>query len=360
MTIERIEYGVLEGQRPRPAGSNARLGPHGSAVRVPIVRLTTSDGASGFGISRLPRTAAERLLGTTVDSIADRRPIDLPLWDLAGVQANQPVHRLLSDRTPTVRCYDTSLYFDDLDIDDDAKAAALLADEAAAGVARGHAAAKIKVGRGARWMAPEDGYRRDLAIVRAVRDVLGTGAPIMVDANNGWNLNLTRRFLGDTADVGITWVEEVFHEDAELYADLHEWIAAQGLPTLIADGEGDASPRLLDMARDGLVDVVQYDVFGHSFSGWLETGAQLDAWGRRSAPHHYGAHLGNFVSGHLAAAINGFAFVEWDEVSTPGLDTSAYQVSDGIVTLPDLPGFGIELDEAVFAAAVASTGWSVS
>lgn len=354
MIIDRIEFGVLEGQRPRPAGSNARLGPHGSTVRVPIVRLTTSDGTTGFGRSTLTQEAAERIVGQDVDHI-DRRPIDLPLWDLAGVQASQPVHRLLSDTTPVVRCYDTSLYFDDLDIADDAKAAALLADEAAAGVARGHTAAKIKVGRGARWMSPEDGYRRDVAIVRAVREVVG--GPIMVDANNGWNLNLTKRFLTDTADVGITWVEEVFHEDAELFADLGEWITVQGMPTLIADGEGDASPRLLDMARDGRVDVVQYDVFGHTFSGWLDTGAQLDAWGRRSAPHHYGAHLGNFVTGHLAAAIDGFTFVEWDEVSTPGLDTSAYQVKDGVVTLPDLPGFGIQLDDQVFAAA---TVWSVS
>ena len=56
--------------------------------------------------------------------------------------------------------------------------------------------------------------------------------------------------------------------------------------------------RQRDWARDGHVDV-QYDIFSHGFSNWLRTGAQLDNWGVRTAPHHYGRHLGNYVSGHL-------------------------------------------------------------
>ena len=36
--IEKIEWGYLEGLRPRSAGCNARLGEHGAVVRVPILR----------------------------------------------------------------------------------------------------------------------------------------------------------------------------------------------------------------------------------------------------------------------------------------------------------------------------------
>ena len=43
--ITRIEFGILEGQRPRHAGKNARLDDHGLTVRVPLARLTTDDGA---------------------------------------------------------------------------------------------------------------------------------------------------------------------------------------------------------------------------------------------------------------------------------------------------------------------------
>ena len=48
-TIVAVEYGTLSGERPRAAGSNARLGSHGRVIRLPLLRLTTSDGATGFG-----------------------------------------------------------------------------------------------------------------------------------------------------------------------------------------------------------------------------------------------------------------------------------------------------------------------
>jgi len=127
----------------------------------------------------------------------------------------------------------------------------------------------------------------------------------------------------------------------------------------IADGEGLASPMLLDYAREGFVDIIQYDIFSHGMTNWLETGAQLDGWNVCTAPHHYGRHVGNYVSGHLAAAVDGFLFIEWDEVTTPGLDGSAYRVEEGQVLLPDAPGFGLKLDEALFQQAVAANGFAV-
>jgi L-rhamnonate dehydratase len=72
--IVRIEWGTLEGRRPRKAGSNARLGEHGIAVRVPIARLTTEDGASGFGACRAARDVLAALVGVRLDDAfsADR------------------------------------------------------------------------------------------------------------------------------------------------------------------------------------------------------------------------------------------------------------------------------------------------
>jgi L-alanine-DL-glutamate epimerase-like enolase superfamily enzyme len=255
-------------------------------------------------------------------------------------------------------CYDTSLYFDDLHLDDDGDAAQLLADEARAGYARGHRAFKIKVGRGARHMPLEAGLRRDIAVVHAVRAAVGPDATLMLDANNGYNLNLAKQVLAATTSCSIFWLEEAFHEDDILYCDLRAWLRAQNLATLIADGEGQADPRLLDWAQAGLVDVVQYDIFDHGFTNWLALGQRLDAWNIRSAPHHYGGHYGNYVAGHLAGAIDGFSFVEWDEAIVLGLDTSRYRVEAGRVMIPEMPGFGIELDAERFEHAVAQTGFS--
>ena len=376
MKIERIEWGRLEGTRPRKAGKNARLDDHGLHVRPPIARLTLSDGSSGFGVSRGTKEQLQRLVGRSIDELfsesegvtGEAQLLDYPLWDLAAKRAGLPVYalaakvvgRALPEGPLRVRCYDTTLYFDDLHLDSNEEAAALIAQEAREGYERGHRAFKVKIGRGARHMELEKGTQRDILILRAIREAVGSEPPMMVDANNGYNLNLSKRVLAETAEVRLFWLEEAFHEDVVLYRDLKEWLGKEGIETLIADGEGQASPALLDWARDGVVEVVQYDYFGYGFSRWLETGRRLDEWGVRSAPHHYGGHYGNYVSGHLAGAIERFTFVEWDEARSPGLDTTAYRVEEGVVTLPAKPGFGLEIEEDAFQRAVKENGFSLT
>ena len=373
--IASIELGTLVGRRPRLAGYNARKkDDHGREAPVTLARVTTSDGVAGFGLSNLTRQQAESFLETPLDQLitaengVDQKAfaIETPLWDLFGQRAGRPVYQILADRagkTVTeplrVPCYDTTLLIDDLHLPTHEEGAALIAAEARFGYENGHRAFKIKVGRGARHMPREEGNRRDIAVVRAVRAAVGPDAVILIDANNGYTLNIAKHILTETAGCNLFWLEEAFHEDDELYEDLHAWIEREGLSVLIADSEGLASPHLLDYARRGIIDVIQYDIFSYGLSKWLQTAPKLDAFNVRTAPHHYGRHLGNFVSGHLAPAVENFAFVEWDELSTPGLDSSAYAVDEGLVTLPDAPGFGLKLDESLFHQAVKENGFVV-
>ena len=375
----KIERGSLSGTRPRKAGSNARLGEHGSTVRVPLARITLDDGTSGFGACRVDAATAQSLIGQPLDALFDPRwgttpfalapnyaGFDFPLWDLIAKRAELPIYALAAQMVGKrvaapfeVPCYDTSLYIDDLHIADDATAAALIAREAREGWARGHRAFKIKVGRGARHMPLDVGTQRDIEVIYAVREAVGNDAPIMLDANNGYNLNITKHVLAETVECNILWMEEAFHEDRVLYEDLQAWLSREGISVLIADGEGQASPTLLEWAEAGLVNVVQYDIFGYGFTPWLALGQKLDQWGARSAPHHYGGHYGNYAAPHLAGAIGGFTFAEWDEVTTPGLDASDYSVHEGMVRVPSTPGFGLTLDETVFQEAVGSGGFVV-
>ena len=377
--IVKIELARLEGTRPRAAGLNARIGAHGTTVRPPILRLTTDDGATGFGVSRISRENAERVLGKRLSEVfslavetagagPDWIGLEYPLWDLMAKRAGQPAYAfaagLAGRPVPAapfhVPCYDTSLYFDDLQIDANDAAAALIAEEAMQGFERGHRAFKIKVGRGARHMELEKGTRRDIAIIQAVRQAVGPDCPIMIDANNGYNLNLAKRVLDETANCRLHWIEEAFHEDAVLYQDLRDWMRGRGMDTLISDGEGTASPFLLDWARDKIVDILQYDYLSYGFTRWLATGRQAAEWGARVAPHHYGGLYGNYASGHLAAALPTFTMVEWDEATTPVLDGSAYTVRDGHVTLPDAPGFGLNLDEPAYQRAIQQDGFTIT
>lgn len=369
-----IEWATIEGQRPRHAGSNARLGEHGVTVRVPLARLILDDGSSGFGHARATIQDAQRILGHSLaelfllgrGSTDLGRAFDFPLWDLVGKQLKQPVYQVAAAfvgksaaSTLQAPCYDTSLYFDDLHLSDHDAAVALIAEEAQQGYARGHRNFKIKVGRGARHLPLDAGTQRDIAIIHAVRAVAGPTGKIMIDANNGYNLNLTKQVLAATATTDVYWMEEAFHEDPVLYRDLQGWLQAEGIHTLIADGEGWAALPLLDWAREGLVQVIQYDIHSHSFTQWLALGQQLDAWGVRSAPHHYGGHIGNYTAAHLAAAIDGFTFVEWDEVTTPGISAPDYGITEGQVQVPAAPGFGLTLQEDVFQRAVAANGFAM-
>jgi len=372
--IVRVEWATLTGKRPRPAGENARIGKHGEVLHLPVVRLSDSEGHKGFGYCYCGAEAA-KLLGLHVEDLIDAgagvleqgRIVESSLWDLLGHRTSQPVYKLAAAinglNTPgrlRVPCYDTSLYFDDLQLSSTSEAAALMVDEAMQGYAKGHRAFKIKVGRGARWLPLLEGTERDIAIIRAVRRAVGPDCKVLIDANNGYNLNIAKRVLTETADCNVYWIEEAFHEDDSFYGDLKKWMRDRSISTLVADGEGLASPELINWAGRGLVDVIQYDIFGHGFTHWLQTGKQLDELGAMSAPHAYGNHLANFVSAHLSTAIKHYTLLEWDEAQTEGLDTSAYSIVNGHLEVPDSPGFGLCLDEDLFTTTAQLNGGSLS
>jgi L-rhamnonate dehydratase len=373
--ITSIEFATLIGKRPRHQGYNARLLDHGFDVRVPLVRIRTDDGVSGFGRCRATQEQLQPMLGKSISDLIDADSgvadnalfMEYPLLDWLGQALNKPVYQIIAEQqgrdvpdSLRVQCYDTSLYIDDLHLQSHEEGAALIAEEARFGYERGHRSFKIKVGRGARHMPVDEGTQRDIAIIKAVRDAVDADSKVMIDANNGYNLNLTKQVLSETADCNLYWMEEAFHEDNILYEDLRAWLDKEGLNVLIADGEGQASPSLMQWAQDGLIDVIQYDVFSYGFTPWINTARQLDSWTVKSAPHHYGCHLGNFVSGHLATTIDNFTMVEWDDVTTEGIDTSRYNIQDGWIHIPNESGFGITLDDAIFQTAINDNGFRIT
>ncbi len=384
--IEEISFAPMAYVRPRAAGSNARLGPHGPGGDVPVVRMRVA-GVDAFGWSRITREQARLLLGRPLVDLfrpeeqatdlpkkrgpqprlagqiprSDAAPVEFPLLDALGRILRKPVYELAGGKAPVggmrIPVYDTSIYFDDLELPDDAGAAALLCREVEEGMARGHRNFKIKVGRGAMWMDLEAGMRRDVAIVHAIRRTAGPDAVLMADANNGYNPALTRRFLEETEQDGLYWMEEPFHEDESYLGSLQAWMRGKGLATRIADGEGAAAPRLVEWAGKGLVDVLQYDLREYGFLRWVSLGRRLDALGVLSAPHNYGGFYGNYAQCHLGTAIRGLCFAEWDEAQVDGIDTRAYRLADGQVGVPTRPGFGLELDKDKFEHACMRDGW---
>ncbi len=367
--VERIEWALLKGVRSRPAGGNARLGVHGKEVPMDIVRITI-EGVTGFGWSRISKENAKQLVGSTVSDLFTTEgkvkpsyyAIEFPLLDWLGKYIKKPVYQLFLDSSVdeySVPCYDTSLYFDDLHLESDEDAVELIQMEALEGVKKGHRHFKIKVGRGAMHMQLEKGKKRDIAIIRGVREVLGPDSKIMIDANNGYNLNLTKEVLTETADANLTWIEEPFHEDPEYLSELKSWLEKQNLNIMVVDGEGNADVNIVRWAKDGLLDAIQYDIRQYGFHKWLELGEELDKANVHTAPHNYGGSYGNFALMHLAPNINGFLFVEWDGMDIQGIDDSAYVIKEGEVSVPNSPGFGLNLDDDYYTNLLNNNGWHV-
>ena len=377
--IEQISCAPLAYARPRAAGKNARLGVHGPGGDTHIARVRIG-GQYGFGWCALKKEQCETFIGLPAPELFGEDGLviekcyglEFPLLDWLGNFKCLPVYKLLAgkpivhgsqaigaERAYSAPAYDTSIYIDEPDGASDLEAVELLCSEVEQGLARGHTNFKVKVGRCGRWMGLEPGIKRDIAIINAIRGRIGPGGSLMADANNGYNLNLAKRFLYETCGSNLLWLEEAFHEDDILYQALKEWMAAEGINTLIADGEGYASPRIIEWASEGLIDVIQFDLRYYGFHRWLSLAKQLDAAGVRSAPHNYGGYYGNYASAHIAGAIDNFAFVEWDEASVREIDASAYSISNGRVHVPDLPGFGLKLDGGAFDRAVNEKGWSV-
>jgi L-alanine-DL-glutamate epimerase-like enolase superfamily enzyme len=368
--IEKIEQVRLQGERRRLAGCNARLGVHGKEVSFPLVRITM-EGIAGYGWSRVSCEDAEAMIGVSVSEIfceeqgiQDRfQTIQFPLFDWIAKLKGIPVYELLSDRTWTsplqVPCYDTSLYFDDLHLSSEADAVALLQEEAMEGFHEGFRGFKIKVGRGAMHMDVMEGTKRDIAIVNGIRDAVGPQCNLSIDANNGYNLNLAKHVLKETAQSNLLWIEEAFHEDDKLYRNLKDWMAEQKLNVLITDGEGLAAKPIVEWAEQGLIDAIQYDLKDYGVVKWLKLAKRLAKSGVRAAPHNYGGFYGNFASAQVYPAIEGFMFVEWDEAQIPGIDTSGYAIKDGKVSVPSTPGFGLHIDDAYYENKVCESGWAV-
>jgi L-rhamnonate dehydratase len=172
--------------------------------------------------------------------------LDIAIWDLLGKSAKQPVYRLLGGRTKAkIPVYASRLYSTPLD---------QLADEARRYKAHGYKAMKLRFGWGP--VDGAEGMRRNLDLVRTVREAVGDGVDVMADAYMGWTLDYARRMLPLLEPFNLRWLEEAVNpDDIQGYAALK---AAGRVP--IAGGEHEFTlygfQQLLDARA---LDYIQFD-----------------------------------------------------------------------------------------------------
>jgi L-alanine-DL-glutamate epimerase-like enolase superfamily enzyme len=262
--------------------------------------------------------------------------IDIALWDLFGKVTNQPVARLLGGLYRTkIKPYG-SLLFDEV---------GPLREKLRAAVARGFKAIKL----GWKPFGRRDA-KTDELLVRTARETVGPDVELMVDAGGSdafwphgykWAIR-TARML---AAYDVVWFEEALPpDDLAGYAELR-----RHSPVPIATGEVFTRRQSFrPLFEQQCVDVVQPDC---TKCGGL-TEAWRIAWMAHEhnvlwVPHGWNTAIGLAADLQLACAMPQARYVEFLTPS-PYIDdliTEPFRPdADGLLTLPEKPGLGIELN----------------
>lgn len=280
--------------------------------------------------------------GLTVTALSG---IDMALWDIKGKVLGQPVSVLLGGRwRESVRAYATgSFKRDGVDrVSDNAQ-------EMSQRRAEGFHACKIKIGFG---------LAEDLAVIRAVREAIGSDMRLMIDANHGYTVTEAIRLGRAAADYDIDWFEEpVVPEQLSAYAQVRA-----GQPIPVAGGETwHTRWGHWQAIQAGAVDILQPDIAGcGGLSEAVKIASLATLHGVRIVPHVWGTGV------HIAAALQFMAamvpdpvrvnpiepIMEFDRTHNPfrqAVLTRPIEAVDGVVAIPDGPGLGIEVNRDALA-----------
>jgi D-galactarolactone cycloisomerase len=275
--------------------------------------------------------------GLTVTALSG---IDVALWDIKGKHFGVPISTLLGGRfRSSIRAYATGFFkLDGVDrVEDAARQAALYR-------ADGFHATKVKIG-----FDPAE----DLRVIAAVREAVGPDMGLMIDGNHGYDaleaINVGRK----AAQYDIAWFEEpVAPEQLDAYQAVR-----QGQPIPLAAGEtwhtryGMRAP-----IEQRCVDIIQPDIGG--CGGFTEARRIADLASLHSVrvvPHVWGTAV------QIAAALQFMAamvpdpvrlrpiepILEFDRTDNPfrqAVVKTPLEPVNGVVTIPDGPGLGIEIN----------------
>lgn len=346
-----------------------------------FMRVTAENGLSGIGEASLngwetaQLAVAEDLrqewVGKTVDELLPLlrvfahspggliassivSAIEQAVTDLRAKHVGVPVHALLGgEARKSVRVY--------ANINRGAR------DRTPEGIARsarhaveqGYAAIKIAPFDGVYWGDADQAAvaRRTQAGVErvlAIREAVGPDVDIMVDCHWRFDENGARQLLRDLQPARLYWLECPVSENPDAFAMLqriHTETRVCGMKLAGAErqiGVGGFAP----FVDDGLLDVVMPDVkYAGGYGEMLRIAAHCARRGVSFAPHNPTGPVCNLASMHICAAAPAFLVLEHQLAESPlffeAVGGYRPKLVNGCFELPDAPGLGIMLDDAV-------------
>lgn len=328
-----------------------------------IVVVETDEGLTGFGPGSVRRSGSrrsgghwsaeaflrEKVLGADPTQIGalihapeylrQQRPsplfIEHALWDLMGKVAGLPVYKLLGGYRSEVPAYCST--------------GSILSpqehvDQAWDAYKRGYRAIKLRLHR------PE--LADDLAAVRAVREAMPADMAIMADANQAQNLYWSRATALYAAralqEMGVLWLEEPMPVyDVEGLQELRSKVE---IPIAGAENQYQLY-NFRQCVERGQYDILQPDVNGcGGLLEWTRIAALCEAHLLPCIPHVWSNGLVLALALHAIGAVPNAPWAECtDDVLWPApirdrLLTEPHQIVDGIIRIPQGPGWGVELD----------------
>jgi mandelate racemase len=253
--------------------------------------------------------------------------LDMAAWDALAKASGVPLCVLLGGSVGPVKAYNSNGLW--------LQAPKLLGAEAIAlRDEGGFSALKLRLGR--------DRARDDLAAIDAIRAAVGDDIELMADFNQGLNLAdaVQRCHMIDNA--GLAWIEEpIVYDNLDGFAQL-----AAELKTPIQIGENFYGPRDLHTAlQKKACDLVMPDFMRiGGVTGWLRAAAIAGAAGVPMSTHLYPE-----VAAHVMRVTETAHWLEWQDWADPILQ-KPYEIRDGLLHIPDVPGLGLEWNEDAVAA----------
>jgi len=266
--------------------------------------------------------------------------VEIALWDIRGKAKGEPIHRMLGTYRDRVAIYGAGTIAFEQPPDWHVKFFEPL-------LTRGCTTIKLRIG---------NSLRRDVDLVKGVRQIVGDGIDLIVDGKFNYTLPSAIKLARRLEEYDVLYLEEPMPQyDLEALAALR---AGTNLP--IAYGEHAYTVHeFRDLIVRRAANVLQPDA---TLVGGLAEARKVctlaEAWGMPVSPHCGGlTAVGVAANVHLSAAAPTFTVLEYD--ATPGQPLreellkdglfSPDRIADGCLAVPEGPGLGIEVDEAVLA-----------
>lgn len=275
--------------------------------------------------------------------------VELACWDIMGKALNQPVYRLLGGAVrQSIPAYANGWYTVER-TPAEFQAAALRA------VAKGYRALKFDPFGAGFYELGRAEKRSTVALVEAVRSAVGPDVELMIEMHGRFNPPTAIEMINALAPYGPAWFEEpVPPENLPALKKVAQAVAPLGIP--IATGERiHTMYEYRELFELGAADIIQPDIthFGGLFNT-KKLAAWADAYYMLIAPHNVGGPVSTAAALHLAACTPNFKVQEhFNDFCEPYVKAAARgvpEVVDGCFPLPQGPGLGVTLDEAVFEA----------